>query len=126
MAIKGLGIDVVKISRISAQIRRNHDRLAKYILTEIELGEFYESIFPDRFLAKRFAVKEAAAKALGVGISQGVKFGDFHTNNDSLGRPILTVSGKSKEIALKKDIISYHLSISDEKNYVVATVIYES
>lgn len=126
MSIQGLGTDIVEISRISSQIKTNFDQLAKYILTELELIQFYNSKFPERFLAKRFAAKEAAAKALGTGISQGVNFNDFYINNDDLGRPILTLSGKAKIIALERGINSYHLSISDEKKYAVATVIYES
>ena len=126
MTIRGLGTDIVEISRISAQVKKNYDHLAKNILTDIELTQFYNSNFPDRYLAKRFAAKEAAAKALGTGISQGVNFLNFCIINDHFGKPILTLSGKAKEISLEKGIPSFHLSISDEKKYAVATVIFES
>lgn len=125
MSIKGFGTDIVEISRIKAQVDKHFDRLAKYVLTEAELIQFYNCKFPERFLAKRFAAKEAAAKALGTGISQGVTFNDFGITNDHLGRPLLDLFGMAKNIAVKMDITFYHISISDEKKYAIATVIYE-
>ena len=67
--------------------------------------------------------KEAASKALGTGIACGVSFQHFEIANDELGKPILTLHGKAKEIAQTQAVSHIHLSISDEKRYAMATVI---
>ena len=69
MAIIGIGTDIVEIARIRAQRERIGDKLAKRILTDAEYAVYLQSSLPERFLAKRFAAKEAAAKALGTGIA---------------------------------------------------------
>ena len=79
-----------------------------------------------RFLAKRFAAKEAASKALGTGIAGGVTFQDFQVSNDSKGKPMLTLTSKAKEIAEQQGAMNYRLSLSDERHYAVATVIFET
>lgn len=96
MAIVGLGTDIVEIARIEAVIKRSADSLAKRILTENEFAQFQQQAQPARFLAKRFAVKEAAAKALGTGIRNGLAFNQFEVSNDSLGKPLLTLVGRLK------------------------------
>ncbi len=68
MAILGLGTDIVEIARIEAVIARSGDRLARRVLSDNEWAIWKTHHQPVRFLAKRFAVKEAAAKAFGTGI----------------------------------------------------------
>lgn len=70
MAILGLGTDIVEIARIDAVIERSGERLARRVLTDAEWAHYQQHQQPVRFLAKRFAVKEAAAKA-GTGIRNG-------------------------------------------------------
>ncbi|MGI3026754.1 holo-ACP synthase, partial [Vibrio cholerae] len=79
-----------------------------------------------RYLAKRFAAKEAASKALGTGIAHGVSFQDFAISNDDNGKPLLSLSGKAAELAQRSQVASVHLTISDERHYAVATVILEA
>ena len=124
MAIVGIGTDIVEISRLERQLQRS-PRLAERILTEHELRLFQDHPFPARYLAKRFAVKEAASKALGTGIGRGVSFQQFETRNDDFGRPLLTLSGKAQEISGTPAHTQVHVSISDEQHYAVATVIIE-
>ena len=126
MAIIGLGTDIAEIERVEKALARSGDAFAKRILTEQELEKFSSVKQQGRFLAKRFAVKEAASKALGTGIAQGVTFQDFTISNDELGAPILKLSNKALELAEKKNVTSVHLSISDERHYAVATVILEN
>ncbi len=71
MAILGLGTDIVEIARIEAVIARSGDRLARRVLSDHEWSIWEQHQQPVRFLAKRFAVKEAAAKALGTGSVTG-------------------------------------------------------
>lgn len=124
--IIGLGTDIAEIERIEKVLGRSGDALAKRLLTPQELTAFAEHKQPARFLAKRFAAKEAAVKALGTGIAQGVSFQHFTITHDELGKPLLQVSGVAKEIANRRGICHWHLSISDEKHYAMATVIAEA
>lgn len=77
MAIIGLGTDLVEIVRIEQIIERLEERLAKRILSAQEWWQYQNHSQPVRFLAKRFAVKEAAAKALGTGIRNGLALNQF-------------------------------------------------
>ena len=122
MAVIGLGIDIIEVSRFDSN---NLDKLSKRILTPQELTHFNSSKKQVSYLAKRFAVKEAAAKALGTGISEKISFQNFNIYNNDLGKPVLELSGEAKALSLKKNIISNHVSISDEKHYAVAIVIFE-
>ncbi|NNM52421.1 MAG: holo-ACP synthase, partial [Pseudomonadales bacterium] len=70
--IMGLGTDLVQISRIERVQGRFPQRFARRILTQHELVEWLEHKHPERFLARRFAVKEAASKALGTGFREGL------------------------------------------------------
>lgn len=125
--IAGLGTDIVEITRITDVYNNTGEAFIERILTENEQADKPKN--PDRlpaYLAKRFAVKEAAAKALGTGIAQGVSFLDFEVQHTELGAPVLVVTGKAHELAQACGVNQWHVSISDEQNYVVATVIMET
>lgn len=126
MAIIGLGTDIVEVARIEGVIKRSADSLAKRILTKNEFKQFQQQAQPARFLAKRFAVKEAAAKALGTGIRNGLAFNQFEVSNDALGKPQLTLLGEANQLAQRMKVTHIHVSITDERHYAVATVIIES
>ncbi len=126
MAIIGIGTDIAEIERIEQALLRSGEAFAARILTPSELVTFHQRKQQGRFLAKRFAAKEAAAKALGTGIAQGVSFQDFVISNDEFGKPHLTLFNRAREIADSRAVGAIHLSISDERHYAVATVIYES
>jgi holo-[acyl-carrier protein] synthase len=123
MAVLGLGTDIVEIARIEAQLERGGDRLAKRVLTEAEYARFQTLSEPARFLAKRFAAKEAAAKALGTGIGRGVSFQHIHISNNADGAPLLEFSDgacqRLETLGAKRAL----LSIADERHYAVATVV---
>jgi len=125
MAIMGLGTDVVEIARIAKQLARSQ-RLAERVLTPSELQLFNKHTLPERFLAKRFAAKEAAVKALGTGIGNGVSFQNVEVVSLPSGQPTLVFSGKFAELCEKQDISRSFISISDEQHYAMATVILES
>lgn len=126
MAILGLGTDIADIERVEKVYARSGDAFAERVLTPAELDIFHGRKLKGRYLAKRFAVKEAASKALGTGIACGVSFQDFTVSNDELGKPILKLSGKAAELAGAMGVNHVHLTIADEKKYAVATVILES
>ncbi|MBY7847406.1 holo-ACP synthase [Vibrio fluvialis] len=124
--IVGLGTDIAEIERIEKALARSGRAFAERILTLQELAQFDGVKQQGRYLAKRFAAKEAASKALGTGIAHGVSFQDFAISNDDNGKPLLSLSGKAAELAQRSQVASVHLTISDERHYAVATVILEA
>jgi len=122
MSVKGLGTDIVEISRIEEALTSSN-RLAQRVLTETEMQIFLQHRQPERYLAKRWAAKEAAAKAFGTGIGRGISFQHFETQNDELGAPKLTLTGPALKMANERGITSVLLSISDETNYAMAVVV---
>jgi holo-[acyl-carrier protein] synthase len=125
LAIEGLGTDIVEIARIEQQLKKSI-RLAERVLTSTELELFKQHRFPERFLAKRFAAKEAAVKALGTGIGNGVSFQDIEIINLPSGQPTLDFGGKFAQICQARGISNSFISISDEQHYAMASVILES
>ncbi|MDC9597176.1 holo-ACP synthase [Xenorhabdus anantnagensis] len=126
MAIIGLGTDIVEISRIEEIVGRSGERLARRVLSAGEWQQYQQHNQPIRFLAKRFAVKEAAAKALGTGIRNGLAFNQFEVINDPLGKPMLKLHGEAEALANKLNVKSIHVTLADERRYACATVILES
>jgi holo-[acyl-carrier protein] synthase len=125
MAIVGIGTDIIEICRIEKQLESSQ-RLAERVLTPDELEIFRQHKFPARYLAKRFAAKEAAVKAIGIGIGNGVSFQHVQIDNLAGGQPVLSFSGKFAEICQQLGVTSSFISISDELHYAVATVVLEN
>lgn len=125
MAILGIGTDIIEINRIAKIVQYYDDLLAKKILSAKELLNYKMHKKPINFLAKRFVVKEAAAKALGIGIRNGIKFNQFEVFNNYLGKPELNFNNKAAKVALELQVKSIHVTIADEKFYACATVIIE-
>jgi holo-[acyl-carrier protein] synthase len=123
--IHGIGTDIVSVARMQANLERYGDRFARRILTEHEYEQYRGVFHPARFLAKRFAVKEAVAKALGTGLAAGVHLRQISVQNDDRGKPSLSYSGHAATLCREADICRSHVSISDEEQYAVAFVILE-
>lgn len=125
--IRGVGVDVTRISRIESVFNRFPQRFALRILNPLEHSAWEAA--PDAqasaFLAKRFAAKEAAAKALGTAIRRGVAMQDFIVQRGEHGRPLLSVAGRARDEAERLGISHWHLSLSDEDDTVVAFVVAE-
>lgn len=125
MPIRGLGTDIVAIERIATSLQKS-PRLIERVLTPFEQQCFAELNQPERYFAKRFAAKEAAAKALGTGIGRGISFQHFEIRNDAHGKPELLLSGRAAELATELGVTAVWLSISDEQAYACATVVIEA
>ncbi len=125
MPILGIGTDIVEIERIEAVVARSGDRFARRILSEGEWAQYLRHKQPIRFLAKRFAVKEAAAKAFGTGIRNGLAFACFEVINDRLGKPGLKLHSQAAELAASLNVTHIHVTLADERHYACATVIIE-
>ncbi len=120
--IFGIGTDIVRVSRISAALERHGERFARRILTDSELSEFNTSTRPDHFLAKRFAAKEAAAKAIGTGFRDGLTLRHIGVRHNKLGRPDLVFSARAIELQQELEFGAAYLSLSDEHDYAIAFV----
>jgi holo-[acyl-carrier protein] synthase len=123
--IAGTGFDIVEINRIQQIYDKFKDAFAERILCKVELEEYAKTNFPVRFLAKRFAAKEAVVKALGTGFSNGISPGMICIDHDEAGKPVIILLEKAKSRADEIGVDVSWISISDEKSYAAAFVIME-
>ena len=123
--IYGIGIDIVNISRMTQSLERHDDKLAQRLLTSLEFEEFLQHPHQAIFLAKRFAVKEAVSKAFGTGFQQGLQHHHIGLTHDILGRPELLFYDTAKNWIEERGITHSHVSLSDEKDTVIAYVVLE-
>jgi len=123
MSVVGIGTDIVDISRIEKMREAVQLKLAKRVLTATELIIYHENNFPHRYLAKRWAAKEAASKALGTGIASGVSFQHFEISSLASGQPQLALTETALSVAKQLGASHWHISISDENNLASAFVV---
>jgi holo-[acyl-carrier protein] synthase len=125
MAIYGIGTDIVEVRRMSVILDRHGHRFARHILTSEEYVEYEGISFPERFLAKRFAAKEAFAKAIGMGFRSPVTLTNIRITHDQLGKPGLDFEPVLRDLVERRGVGLCHLSVSDEKELVAAFVVLE-
>ena len=124
--IYGIGTDIVEYARIETLWARFGKRFAARILSERELVECRPGQNIPRLLAKRFAAKEAFAKAVGSGMRHPVSFQRIGITHDGLGKPVLQFDEILRAHLAQLGINGHHVSISDERDIVVAFVVLES
>ena len=124
--IFGIGTDIVEYARIEAMWAKFGVRLAERLLSDSELPEFQAHAHPARFLAKRFAAKEALAKAVGSGLRHPVSLSRISVAHDGLGKPVLQFDETLRTYLAQLGVCGHHLSISDERNMIVAFVVLET
>jgi holo-[acyl-carrier protein] synthase len=124
--IVGIGVDLVTVSRIGKVDTRHAERFERRILTQQEKKDILSAPDRARFLAKRFAVKEAAVKAIGTGEREGVLLSDIGLSHDTLGKPELQISGEAAKRCKALGVSRHHVSLSDEGDLVTAFVVLES
>jgi holo-[acyl-carrier protein] synthase len=124
MKIIGIGVDIVKNKRISISIKNKNFINRTFGKNEILISK--KNINKVSYFSKRFAAKEAFAKALGTGFRDGLNFKDIEVLNDKIGKPYFIITSKIKSLIKKKKKIKdfdLFLSISDEKDYSIAFTI---
>lgn len=126
MSIVGIGTDIVETDRIRGLLTRHAERFTTRVLSGPERRAMAAIADAAPYVARRFAAKEAAAKALGTGIAAGVTFQDFQVGHDPAGRPRLELSGRARELAEQSGVAAIHLSLSDERRYALAMVVLET
>lgn len=124
--IFGVGTDLVSIKRIETALIRHGDRFSHRILAEAEVIEYAESKQPARFLAKRFAAKEAFSKAYGSGIGEDISWHDVRIEHDHRGKPLIATSESLAHKLRGAGVGFAHLSISDEADHALAFVVIET
>lgn len=124
--IFGIGTDIVRVARMRDDLARFGDRFAERILTAGELQEFQQNPSKANFLARRFAAKEAAVKAMGTGFSDGVRLHDIEVTHDAHGKPVLAFHGRAREYLQEKNATIAHISLADELDNAVAFVTIET
>ncbi|MFP6775510.1 MAG: holo-ACP synthase [PS1 clade bacterium] len=123
--IFGVGTDIISIERVSHILEKNKQGFIKRVLSDHEQALFANKADSASYCAKRFAAKEAFAKALGTGIGRTVSFQDLTVRNNENGKPYFIPSEKLRIYLLEKNIKQAHLSLSDEKHNAVAFVVLE-
>ena len=127
--IYGIGTDICKIPRLEAALARHGERFARKILGPQEMEKFRarsakNAVRGVRFLATRFAAKEAFSKAIGLGLRMPMTWPAAQMLNHPSGKPMIVCSGVLAEF-MEKNRLSAQVTISDEEEYAVAFVIVE-
>ena len=121
--IVGIGSDITSVKRIKRVYEKYGERFAQRILTEGELESYRKRFHKVAYLAKRFAAKEAVAKALGTGMKRGVSWRHISALNRPSGAPYIELSGAALEMFNKLGARSSYISITDETDYAVVFVV---
>lgn len=120
--IFGIGTDIVRVARMQKNVERYGEKFAERILTGSELEEYRSESRKAHFLAKRFAAKEAAAKAMGTGFRDGLMLHHIGVTHDAAGKPQLAFSDQAAEFIAANAITGIHVSLADEEDHAVAFV----
>jgi len=123
--VYGIGVDIVRISRLEEVLKRWGERFIFRIFTQDEAALCLQKVFPPSAFALRFAAKEAFSKALGLGMKKGVRWRDVEVFHSPGGRPGLRLHGRSRDICRENHIRHLHVSLSDDGDYGVAMVVLE-
>lgn len=121
--IFGVGIDILEAERITSVYQRYGERFVRRILMPEEMELFAGQKRPVRFLAMRFAAKEAIVKAMGTGFANGMWVRDTGVVPDRYGRPEIIFSARGRQKCEELGIADGHLTLSDEAGLVVAVAI---
>ncbi len=124
--IFGVGTDIVELARIQASYERFGEHFVKRILMPEELELFQRSKWPVRFLAMRFAGKEAAVKAMGTGFRHGIWLRDVGITNNDWGRPLIIWSERGRAVCDRLGIGNGHVSLTDDAGLIIAFAVVET
>ena len=124
--IYGIGTDIVSVSRIRQVLSRHGERFPRRILSDAEFAEFTAKKDPVRFLAKRFAAKEALSKALGLGMNMPMSWRRMTVGHDTRGKPIIVYHPELEAYVKSIGVVGGHISIADEEDHAMAFVVLEA
>lgn len=123
--IFGIGTDVLRLDRVQATYDRFGEHFVRRLLLPAEHRLFSRANRPVRFLAMRFAAKEAVVKAMGTGFANGMWIRDCGVLPDRFGRPEIVYSPRGQAKCAELGIAGGHLTLSDEAGLIVAVAVLE-
>jgi holo-[acyl-carrier protein] synthase len=123
--IRGKGVDIVKVDRIEKAVERWGHRFLERIFTAAEIERCQKRARPAQCLALRFAAKEAFAKALGLGMREGLRWRDIEVVHDNFGKPDLLLHNQAQRLLETVEASKTWLSLSDERESALAVVVLE-
>lgn len=121
--IFGIGTDVLRLERMEQTWQRFGPRFARRLLLDEEHELFAKAKRPVRFLAMRFAAKEAIVKALGTGFANGIWIRDVGMLPNKLGQPQVVFSERGRALCDQLGVGEGHLTLSDEAGLVIAVAV---
>jgi holo-[acyl-carrier protein] synthase len=123
MSIIGHGLDLVECARVAKVFENHGERFLDRVLTSAEQERAKEFKDPIPFIAGRFAAKEAILKMIGTGWRGGIAWTDMEVRPDTLGRPVVTLTGETARLAGKLGIQRILLSITHTDQHAAASAI---
>jgi holo-[acyl-carrier protein] synthase len=120
VAVRGIGVDIVRIGRMRDVIARWDERFLRRVFTPAEIAYCRRRRDPVQHFAARFAAKEAGLKALGTGLRLGVNWRELEVTRERGEAPVLRLSGRSREIGLLRGGRRMLLALTHDGDYAVA------
>jgi holo-[acyl-carrier protein] synthase len=121
--IFGIGVDVLETRRIAETLERFGARFIEHLLMPAEQEQLRKTARPERFVAMRFAAKEAIVKALGTGFSHGIWIRDVGVVQNSWGKPEVVYSSRGERVRVGLGVGEGHVTLTDEAGLVVAVAV---
>jgi holo-[acyl-carrier protein] synthase len=121
--IFGIGVDVLEAARIKKTLERFGSRFTEHLLMPEEQAQLEKTRRPERFIAMRFAAKEAIVKAMGTGFAHGVWIRDIGVVQNAWGKPEVIYSERGEEVRRKLGVGEGHVTLTDEAGLIVAVAV---
>lgn len=121
--IFGIGVDVLKVDRVERVYQKYGERFVKHLLLPQERAQLERTARPVRFLAMRFAAKEAIVKAMGTGFAHGIWIRDVGVEQNAWGKPEVIYSERGAKVRDGLGIGEGHVTLTDEAGLVVAVAV---
>ena len=121
--IYGIGVDVLEQARITAAWKRFGTRFVNHLLLPAEHAQLAKTQRPERFLAMRFAAKEALVKALGTGFAHGMWIRDIGIEQNAWGKPEVIYSERGELLRRRLGVGEGHVTLTDEAGLIVAVAV---
>lgn len=121
--IFGIGVDVLEAARIGKSIERFGDRFVERLLMPAERAQLARTKRPERFIAMRFAAKEAIVKAMGTGFAHGVWIRDVGVVQNAWGKPEVVYSPRGEIVRRNLGVGEGHVTLTDEAGLIVAVAV---
>ena len=121
--IFGIGVDVLEAARINKSLERFGERFTRHLLMPQEMAQLARTRRPERFIAMRFAAKEAIVKAMGTGFAHGVWIRDVGVVQNEWGKPEVVFSERGERVRRQLGVGEGHVTLTDEAGLIVAVAV---